>query len=267
LSADTIVPRPSDPQSLNRYAFVVNNPLKYVDPSGHEPKDPCPDNWCNVTPVGLVQSSDFAADLNMRSLYLWLKAHPSYHPARDSFFDEIAPVQRHWIVMKWVSMQPAGRGSLKDTITVVTASILGAGSELGADDDGLITPGGNLPRFTGKKTSGLLMAGGRTFSLSSGRSGPASNMPTDAPGMTEDMIIRDHVEAHAAATMRQEGLSNGELWINNPSGPCLGNRGCDVNLPHMLPEGAKLTVHYPDGDAGWISKSYVGLPDSDWRWP
>jgi hypothetical protein len=35
MSADTIVPRPSDPQSLNRFAFVRNNPLKYVDPSGH----------------------------------------------------------------------------------------------------------------------------------------------------------------------------------------------------------------------------------------
>jgi RHS repeat-associated protein len=35
LSADSIVPRPNDPQSLNRYAFVRNNPLKYVDPSGH----------------------------------------------------------------------------------------------------------------------------------------------------------------------------------------------------------------------------------------
>jgi RHS repeat-associated protein len=35
LSADTIVPEPENPQSLNRYAYVYNNPLKYVDPSGH----------------------------------------------------------------------------------------------------------------------------------------------------------------------------------------------------------------------------------------
>jgi len=34
-SADTIVPSPGDPQSLNRYAYVQNNPLKYTDPSGH----------------------------------------------------------------------------------------------------------------------------------------------------------------------------------------------------------------------------------------
>jgi len=37
ISADTIVPEPAEPQDLNRYAYVRNNPLKYVDPSGHVP--------------------------------------------------------------------------------------------------------------------------------------------------------------------------------------------------------------------------------------
>jgi RHS repeat-associated protein len=35
ITADTIVQAPFDPQSLNRYAYCRNNPLKYVDPSGH----------------------------------------------------------------------------------------------------------------------------------------------------------------------------------------------------------------------------------------
>jgi RHS repeat-associated protein len=35
ISADTIVPQPGNPQALNRYAYTVNNPLKYNDPSGH----------------------------------------------------------------------------------------------------------------------------------------------------------------------------------------------------------------------------------------
>jgi RHS repeat-associated protein len=38
ISADTIVPEPGNPQALNRYAYVFNNPLKYVDPSGHCPQ-------------------------------------------------------------------------------------------------------------------------------------------------------------------------------------------------------------------------------------
>lgn len=35
LSADTAVPNHRDPQSLNRYAYVRNNPMLYTDPSGH----------------------------------------------------------------------------------------------------------------------------------------------------------------------------------------------------------------------------------------
>jgi RHS repeat-associated protein len=34
-SADTIVPDMSNPQAFNRYSYVANNPLKYIDPSGH----------------------------------------------------------------------------------------------------------------------------------------------------------------------------------------------------------------------------------------
>ncbi len=35
LAADSIVPNPGDSQSLNRYMYVLGNPLKYSDPSGH----------------------------------------------------------------------------------------------------------------------------------------------------------------------------------------------------------------------------------------
>ena len=33
--ADTIVPDPFNPQSLNRYAYCLNNPIRYIDPTGH----------------------------------------------------------------------------------------------------------------------------------------------------------------------------------------------------------------------------------------
>ncbi len=35
ISADSIIPDMYDTQSFNRYSYVKNNPLKYVDPSGH----------------------------------------------------------------------------------------------------------------------------------------------------------------------------------------------------------------------------------------
>ncbi|MDW8186391.1 MAG: RHS repeat-associated core domain-containing protein, partial [Anaerolineae bacterium] len=37
ISADSIVPEPGNPQALNRYSYTYNNPLKYLDPSGHDP--------------------------------------------------------------------------------------------------------------------------------------------------------------------------------------------------------------------------------------
>jgi len=38
ISPDSIVPSPFNPQSLNRYSYCLNNPLKYIDPFGHQPE-------------------------------------------------------------------------------------------------------------------------------------------------------------------------------------------------------------------------------------
>ena len=46
ISPDTIVPDLLDPQSLNRYSYVYNNPLRYTDPTGH-----CP--WCIWIAIGV----------------------------------------------------------------------------------------------------------------------------------------------------------------------------------------------------------------------
>jgi RHS repeat-associated protein len=35
ITPDTIIPQPSNPQSLNRYSYTDNNPINYTDPTGH----------------------------------------------------------------------------------------------------------------------------------------------------------------------------------------------------------------------------------------
>ncbi len=42
--ADTVVPDASHPQSYDRYAYSFNNPLKYIDPTGHDVCDE--DGYC-----------------------------------------------------------------------------------------------------------------------------------------------------------------------------------------------------------------------------
>src|SRR5207245_2273878 len=48
-SADTYGGRLTNPQTLNRYAYSINSPLKYTDPTGHfneEPQQPICDERC-----------------------------------------------------------------------------------------------------------------------------------------------------------------------------------------------------------------------------
>ena len=35
ISADTLVPGAGNLQTLNRYSYTLNNPLLYIDPTGH----------------------------------------------------------------------------------------------------------------------------------------------------------------------------------------------------------------------------------------
>ena len=57
LEPDTVVPDPKNPQALNRFAYALDNPLKLVDPSGHDPKD-----WFNQQWVKEFRTAHNGAD-------------------------------------------------------------------------------------------------------------------------------------------------------------------------------------------------------------
>ena len=55
IQPDTIISDVYDPQSLNRYSYVENNPLTYTDPSGH-----CIWDLCITETIGVVELAIFA---------------------------------------------------------------------------------------------------------------------------------------------------------------------------------------------------------------
>ncbi|MCB8952722.1 MAG: RHS repeat-associated core domain-containing protein [Ardenticatenales bacterium] len=69
-SADTIVPEQSNPQTLNRYAYTRNNPLKYVDPTGHcaqyagsEQYKQCTDAWSSIRQYYLMLQIEYGEEM------------------------------------------------------------------------------------------------------------------------------------------------------------------------------------------------------------
>jgi RHS repeat-associated protein len=50
ISSDSIVPDPYGPQSMNKYGYCINNPLVYIDPSGH--------SWLSDVWGGIEKSFD-----------------------------------------------------------------------------------------------------------------------------------------------------------------------------------------------------------------
>jgi RHS repeat-associated protein/uncharacterized repeat protein (TIGR01451 family) len=61
LSADALVPDQANPQSLNRYSWVIGNPLKYIDPTGHKEEEACPADDANC---GSIQPGDIFLENN-----------------------------------------------------------------------------------------------------------------------------------------------------------------------------------------------------------
>jgi RHS repeat-associated protein len=68
ISADPTTSRPFDPQALNRYSYARNNPLRFIDPSGHLFEDytlNCP--FCFDTSIGLDYTLDASLTMNSAS--------------------------------------------------------------------------------------------------------------------------------------------------------------------------------------------------------
>jgi RHS repeat-associated protein len=83
LSPDTIVPNPANPQDLNRFSYVRNNPLRYTDPGGHMCSDPDdPDGGCESGGTFITQKQ--------------IKAHAIAYKIRKKFSNVTIKNVRDW---------------------------------------------------------------------------------------------------------------------------------------------------------------------------
>jgi RHS repeat-associated protein len=97
--ADTIIPQPGNPQAWDRYAYVLNNPLAYTDPSGHflindraKTMETCgPDN--RECGGGLLGDFDiFGGNDDLRHAWTVLNSTSSGHDSAQALLDYGIPV-------------------------------------------------------------------------------------------------------------------------------------------------------------------------------
>jgi RHS repeat-associated protein len=273
ISPDTIVPDPSSPQQFNRFGYVSNNPVKYTDPTGHDRDCGLMDRSCDDL-RDEYRNSDWQKHLGFKQFvaakdayayymsnpeaafqegwvedvdsYMWARIysedvrHEWFNPLNDNFLaGKMQEAREHGDVDQWYMIAVAF--GVSEWLSY---------SFGGGNPGGLPHP--RLPKYTGGKTTGILDTGAGEIDLVSGYSGPSASLPKGTRGFNR--FVKSHVEAHAAATMRQQGLQKATLYINKI--PCSYQGGCQNMLPHMLPPGAELTIYGPNG---WQAV-YTGLP-------
>ncbi|MEJ5312578.1 MAG: RHS repeat-associated core domain-containing protein [Anaerolineae bacterium] len=108
IQADTIVPSPANPQSLNRYAYAVGNPLRYIDPTGHAycppeagsrcmledepPPQPLPirfvGNWSAAARMQVIRGAQAYAEALLKVFIVERSRHPG---TSSALTEAIAP--------------------------------------------------------------------------------------------------------------------------------------------------------------------------------
>ncbi len=89
LSPDPIVPNPRNPQSLNRYSYGLNNPLRFTDPSGFRECEF--DGNCSPTPTFYTPFFNFMGNVSLAEKQL---AHQAASAIGQRMASVVNPLKR-----------------------------------------------------------------------------------------------------------------------------------------------------------------------------
>jgi len=241
------------PVNLNLYGYVQQRPIISVDPNGLQTD-------CGfLTPATLCGAILGAATAGITA--------PMTH---DGTLEEAGQINEGW---RQAALDGATEGLKED---LIGAGVLGVGTRLAtrvplwkfwawrrelSPDMGNFVPShvqgagamvdSRLPARPGNSgaTTGFIDTDNGVIFLRSGATGPGSQYIGNGPAMN---YSGSHVEGHAAALMKEHGITNMTVTINHSGGPCgtcMGNSSSSVGA--ILPLGSTLNVRYMD-QAGQI---------------
>ncbi len=237
--------------NINLYHYGLNNPLKYVDPTGQFSTET--GGKYDVFRSTKITTGYWALDNTVMPLVS--EVHDAAALLANGAINGLgyAIEGAHWLATDVLGGSEGDFEGLGVWFGLFGGPLSQSGRLSSAAKIGTEFQGAKLSTYSGGKTAGVLRMGGKDIPLASGWNGPATSMPRGTPGM--NIVTKSHVEGHASALMRQTGSSEATLYINQV--PCAGATGCGSMLPRMLPEGAQLRVVGPGG----YDKIFTGLPD------
>jgi RHS repeat-associated protein len=142
ISADTIAPNPDSPQSLNRFSYVLGNPLKFTDPSGHKEEGECGFNGeaCEAQPPEIEDIIIEILQGIPDAIYDPARTEPILIPLDDGTTLVIMPVGSDPFEQRSADLQRGGEicgtlGAITDLFEMTGLVGGGGGAELGVVGD------------------------------------------------------------------------------------------------------------------------------------